>query len=223
MRGCRHRQGHRRPGCASPFALRAHTHRTTQLQSPRIHRKVLLPVRLPSLCNATHIPAEFFPSTRCPVHARMPATRWQNDSKDANLIEFLDFALTLSMETGPAFVYSLGARSGAFFPSPAHPTSTVILPLVLCPLMCSLTLTYTLHPVPSDSPHEGSPCMSRFTAHLIPFVSFFEARRSTDPLVHFGRHFGRTIHALCNVHTILCNGVLQLGDKEEGDEAAIKE
>ncbi|KAF8067037.1 hypothetical protein FPV67DRAFT_1417472 [Lyophyllum atratum] len=28
-----------------------------------------------------------------------------------------------------------------------------------------------------------------------------------DPLVHHGRHFGRTVHALCRVHTLLANGV----------------
>ena len=29
-----------------------------------------------------------------------------------------------------------------------------------------------------------------------------------DPLVHHGRHFGRTIHALCNVQALLTKGVL---------------
>ncbi|KAF8074942.1 hypothetical protein FPV67DRAFT_1559560 [Lyophyllum atratum] len=31
----------------------------------------------------------------------------------------------------------------------------------------------------------------------------------TDPLVHHGRHFGRTIHALCRVHTLLTNGIMR--------------
>ena len=30
-----------------------------------------------------------------------------------------------------------------------------------------------------------------------------------DPLVHHGRHFGRTIHALCSVDTLLSNGILR--------------
>jgi hypothetical protein len=30
----------------------------------------------------------------------------------------------------------------------------------------------------------------------------------TDPLVHHGRHFGRTVHALCNVQSLLTNGLL---------------
>ena len=28
----------------------------------------------------------------------------------------------------------------------------------------------------------------------------------SDPLIHHGRHFGRTVHALCNVRTLLKNG-----------------
>lgn len=32
----------------------------------------------------------------------------------------------------------------------------------------------------------------------------------TDPLVHHGRHFGRTIHALCNVNALVTNGMLHL-------------
>ena len=31
----------------------------------------------------------------------------------------------------------------------------------------------------------------------------------TDPLVHHGRHFGQTIHALCRIHTLLTNGILR--------------
>ncbi|RDB19259.1 hypothetical protein Hypma_013703 [Hypsizygus marmoreus] len=36
--------------------------------------------------------------------------------------------------------------------------------------------------------------------------------RAADPLVHHGRHFGRTVHALCNVHAVITNGVLRLGE-----------
>ena len=31
-----------------------------------------------------------------------------------------------------------------------------------------------------------------------------------DPLVHHGRHFGRTIHGLCNVNTLITNGISRL-------------
>jgi hypothetical protein len=45
-----------------------------------------------------------------------------------------------------------------------------------------------------------------FTAGL-----FFNSlcRCITDPLVHHGRHFCRTVHALCNVQALLTNGVLR--------------
>ena len=34
----------------------------------------------------------------------------------------------------------------------------------------------------------------------------------SDPLVSYGRHFGRTVHALCNVQSLLTNGLLRLGE-----------
>ncbi|KAG2131107.1 hypothetical protein BD769DRAFT_1627812 [Suillus cothurnatus] len=34
----------------------------------------------------------------------------------------------------------------------------------------------------------------------------------TDPLVHYGRHFGRTVHALCNFQALLTNGILRMGE-----------
>lgn len=37
-------------------------------------------------------------------------------------------------------------------------------------------------------------------------------RRGTDPLVHHGRHFGRTVHALCSVNSLLTNGILRMGE-----------
>ncbi|KAG1902986.1 uncharacterized protein F5891DRAFT_1127521 [Suillus fuscotomentosus] len=38
---------------------------------------------------------------------------------------------------------------------------------------------------------------------------------ATDPLVHYGRHFGRTIHALCNFQALLTNGILRMGELAE--------
>ncbi|KAJ3505635.1 hypothetical protein NMY22_g17512 [Coprinellus aureogranulatus] len=32
-------------------------------------------------------------------------------------------------------------------------------------------------------------------------------QQRTDPLVHYGRHFGRTVRAFCRVHSLLTNGV----------------
>ncbi|OBZ65520.1 hypothetical protein A0H81_14484 [Grifola frondosa] len=38
--------------------------------------------------------------------------------------------------------------------------------------------------------------------------------RTSDPLVHHGRHFGRTIHAMCNVSALIVNCVLRLDERE---------
>lgn len=35
---------------------------------------------------------------------------------------------------------------------------------------------------------------------------------TTDPLVHHGRHFGRTVHPLCNVTALVNNGLLYIGE-----------
>ena len=39
-----------------------------------------------------------------------------------------------------------------------------------------------------------------------------------DPLVHHGRHFGRTVHALCNVGSLLKAGMLRTGELAERSE-----
>jgi hypothetical protein len=39
--------------------------------------------------------------------------------------------------------------------------------------------------------------------------------RTTDPLVHHGRHFGRTVHAMCNVQALITNGLLLLDEDGE--------
>lgn len=44
------------------------------------------------------------------------------------------------------------------------------------------------------------------------------ARCLTNPFVHHGRHFGRTVHALCRVHAIINNGILWEGNIGNGEE-----
>ncbi|RDB18332.1 hypothetical protein Hypma_000416 [Hypsizygus marmoreus] len=42
----------------------------------------------------------------------------------------------------------------------------------------------------------------------------------SDPLIHHGRHFGRMVNALCNVFSLLTNGILRLVERcEEPDES----
>ncbi|KJA23429.1 hypothetical protein HYPSUDRAFT_137791 [Hypholoma sublateritium FD-334 SS-4] len=44
--------------------------------------------------------------------------------------------------------------------------------------------------------------------------------RTTDPLVHHGRHFGRSIHALCNIQALINNGIVRMGERaDEPDES----
>jgi hypothetical protein len=37
----------------------------------------------------------------------------------------------------------------------------------------------------------------------------------TDPLIHHGRHFGRTVHALCTISALINNGILRTGELAE--------
>jgi hypothetical protein len=40
----------------------------------------------------------------------------------------------------------------------------------------------------------------------------------SDPLIGHGRHFGRTVHALCNIQALLTNGILRLGEQAHEPE-----
>jgi hypothetical protein len=39
-------------------------------------------------------------------------------------------------------------------------------------------------------------------------------RHSSDPLVHHGRHFGRTVYAMCNVRSLITNALLRLQESD---------
>ena len=39
-------------------------------------------------------------------------------------------------------------------------------------------------------------------------------RCASDPLVHHGRHFGRTVHAMCNVQALITNGIVRLAEAD---------
>ena len=52
-----------------------------------------------------------------------------------------------------------------------------------------------------------------------PLVSLpYTCSTSQDPLVHHGRHFGRAVHAFCNVQTLIVNGLQFMYDDRPGDE-----
>ena len=50
-------------------------------------------------------------------------------------------------------------------------------------------------------------------------TKLFWLSRPGDPLVHHGRHFGRTVHAMCNVHALVCNGVGHMGEEPVSEES----
>jgi len=54
--------------------------------------------------------------------------------------------------------------------------------------------------------------------YVLLFVLMIFGRCRSDPLVSYGRHFGRTVHALCNVQALLTNGLLRLGELAEEPE-----
>jgi hypothetical protein len=42
-------------------------------------------------------------------------------------------------------------------------------------------------------------------------------RHSSDPLVHHGHHFGRTVYAMCNVRSLITNGLRRLEESDGGE------
>ena len=45
--------------------------------------------------------------------------------------------------------------------------------------------------------------------------------RVSDPLVHYGRHFGRAAHAMCSIQALLTNGILRMGEGGEVVEESL--
>ena len=39
--------------------------------------------------------------------------------------------------------------------------------------------------------------------------------RAGDPLVHHGRHFGRTVYAMCSVHALFTSAIVRMGEDED--------
>ncbi|KAF8221164.1 hypothetical protein L208DRAFT_1329803, partial [Tricholoma matsutake] len=45
--------------------------------------------------------------------------------------------------------------------------------------------------------------------------------RASDPLVHYGQHFGRAVHAMCSMQALLTNGILCMGEEGEVIEESL--
>ena len=55
----------------------------------------------------------------------------------------------------------------------------------------------------------------------VPYEFILAASCISDPLIGYGRHFGRTVHALCNIQALLTNGVLRLGEQANEPEESL--
>lgn len=52
----------------------------------------------------------------------------------------------------------------------------------------------------------------------VSLIGALKSSTTADPLVSYGRHFGRTVHALTNVKALITNGILRMGDLAEQPE-----
>ena len=57
-----------------------------------------------------------------------------------------------------------------------------------------VTYSFSIHPVGSSQDSSGA-----------------------DPLVHYGCHFGWTVHAMCSIHALIVTGLLYAARIEESD------
>lgn len=53
---------------------------------------------------------------------------------------------------------------------------------------------------------------------VIQLIAYRIIRCISDPFVHRGRHFGRTVHAMCSVGALITNGLIRLGDLSDEPE-----
>jgi hypothetical protein len=74
----------------------------------------------------------------------------------------------------------------------------------------------TLQPVHSSLEEEKN-CESTSTLVHSAAGMTPKSSRASDPLVHHGRHFGRAVHAMCNVQVLVTSGIVLLA--EEGGVA----
>lgn len=49
----------------------------------------------------------------------------------------------------------------------------------------------------------------------------FENSCGSNPLIHHGRYFGRTVHAMSNVSALLNNAIVRLVEQEENPDLVL--
>ena len=62
-----------------------------------------------------------------------------------------------------------------------------------------------------------TPCVGRSVLSLLTNLLWLSC--PGDPFVHHGWRFGRTVHAMCNVHALICNGIGHLGKELVPEES----
>jgi len=100
---------------------------------------------------------------------------------------------------------------------------------VQSPLSCKSSsspfrcLTRTRHPVPQStllSWQRGKPrALAVQVLYAIIHDQILWLSRPGDPFVHHGRHFGRTVHTMCNIHALICKGIGHLGEEPAPEES----
>ena len=62
-----------------------------------------------------------------------------------------------------------------------------------------------------------------YRLRLWSYHPFHRGRCGTDPLIHHGRHFGHTVHALCTVSSLLHNRFLRMAELAKEPETSFTE
>jgi hypothetical protein len=57
--------------------------------------------------------------------------------------------------------------------------------------------------------------------HHVAGMMMLWSSRASDPLVHHGRHFGRTGHAMCNVQALITSGITLLAEEGQVTEESL--
>jgi hypothetical protein len=87
------------------------------------------------------------------------------------------------------------------------------------PLLCLTAKTVRLLVPNDEEPYRLDRERSRMSCiNFLYSLDLIVYRCVTDPLVHHGRHFGRTFHAMCSVPALLTNGILRLSVLAEEPE-----
>jgi hypothetical protein len=65
--------------------------------------------------------------------------------------------------------------------------------------------------------------LETFSEYICHYMLTVRYRSTQDPLVHHGRHFGRTIHTFCDVHMLLLNAITRLGESFSDEDQIAEE